>query len=57
MIDWPVGDLEQLAAEAYTVSVELGQVWFELLYSWGHFDELEQATLQMMADEPTSPEE
>ena len=39
------------------MSVELGQVWFELLYSWGHFDELEQATLQMMADEPTSPEE
>lgn len=51
VIDWPVGDLEQLAAEAHVVSVELGQVWFDLLYMWDHFDALEQATMRMMADE------
>lgn len=51
VIDWPIDQLDQLAAEAHSVAVEIGRVWFDLLYAWGHFDELERATRQMIEDE------
>jgi hypothetical protein len=51
VLDWPVEQLDQLAAEAYEVSVGIGRVWFDLLYAWGHFDALERATMEMIAEE------
>ena len=56
-IDWPIEQLHQLAEEAYQVSVEIGRVWFDLLYLWGHFDELAKATQQMIDDESDAGQE
>jgi hypothetical protein len=51
VVEWPLELLRQLAEESHIVAVEIGRVWFDLLHSWGHFDELERATMQMIAEE------